>query len=134
MISYYLVSQSQIPLQKRVKLWGQLLDIDVNFKKIQKNYLHSSTKLPREIERSIVVDIKRSFSADITERDKIMEQYEQKLENLLRLHAFDNPEISYYQGMNMLMVFLLYVTNLDEEQSFRLFRSLLEKMLRDIFL
>lgn len=80
------------------------------------------------------MDIKRSFSADIEEREKIMEQYEHKLENLLRLHAFDNPEISYYQGMNMLMVYLLYVTNLNEELSFRLFRSLLEKMLRDIFL
>lgn len=36
--------------------------------------------------------------------------------------------------MNMLMVFFLYVTNLNEELSFRLFRSLLEKLLRDIFL
>lgn len=34
----------------------------------------------------------------------------------------------------MLMVFFLYVTNLNEELSFRLFRSLLEKLLRDIFL
>ena len=36
--------------------------------------------------------------------------------------------------MNMLMVYLLYVTELNEELSFRLFRSLLDKMLRDIFL
>ena len=36
--------------------------------------------------------------------------------------------------MNMLMVFLLYVTNLDENVTFKLFKSLLDKMLRDIFL
>ena len=34
----------------------------------------------------------------------------------------------------MLMVFLLYVTNLDEDVTFKLFKSLLDKMLRDIFL
>jgi hypothetical protein len=43
-----------------------------------------------------MVDIKRSFSIDCEKRDQIMKTYEPKLENLLRLHAFDNPEISYY--------------------------------------
>ncbi|CAD8043730.1 unnamed protein product [Paramecium primaurelia] len=136
MIQYFLVSEQTalLNLQQRVRLWSELLDIEVNYKKIQQDYLSASKKLSREIERSIVVDIKRSFSTDCEQRDQIINQYEIKLENLLRLHAFDNPEISYYQGMNMLMVFFLYVTNLNEELSFRLFRSLLEKLLRDIFL
>lgn len=56
----------------------------------------SSRKLSREIERNIIVDIKRSFVSAIQNREEILEKYQNKLESLLRLHAFDCPEVSYY--------------------------------------
>lgn len=134
MIKYYLCSRLNVGLDKRVMLWNHLLESDASLTEIQQKYLVSSKKLSREMERSILVDIKRSFVSALDKKEQIMSQYEIKLENLLRLHAFDNPEVSYYQGMNMLMVFLLYVTDLNEELAFKFFRALLDKLLRDIFL
>lgn len=54
------------------------------------------------------------------------------MENLLKVYAFNNKDISYCQGMNYIMGFI-YIRFMDEEKTYKFFNIILEKYFKNMF-
>jgi len=77
------------------------------------------------IEDLIKLDVQRSISFS-------KEIGQETLEELLKLFARHNPDVSYCQGMNFIVGFLYYQFR-DEQDTFRFFVAIVEKALSQVF-
>ena len=118
---YYksILSNSKLSIDKRIKLWKIILNVkemNFNYKEMCKDF--------EEIEEYKVI-------MDDTKRTSLINKDKEKTQEIVRniLCCFiskNNYNIRYCQGMNFIVAFLYDLTN-DEELSFILFKSLIEK-------
>ena len=81
---------------------------------------------------SIQKEEKKDSVFDIIELDTIRISFlnnqkanQNKLANILKVTSREIPKVGYYQGMNHIVAFLLIICNVDEEETFYLFLSIL---------
>lgn len=120
-----LYSQNQsLEISQRILIWNELLRVS----KLEEVYKYSTlreevdgfitnkdiinNKLRKAFE-TIILDVKRTFfSIDIDEK-------REKIERILQTILYINPAITYCQGMNFIVAFLLEISN-NEEKAFYL--------------
>ena len=82
-----------------------------------------SMKLDNNIKESIIKDIERTFPN--IEKVKELRPKEKKLYNVLKAFCNLDDIISYCQGMNLIVGFLLYITDYNECDTFYILISLM---------
>ena len=113
----------KLDIKKHLEIWKIIL----KYKEIKKEYdyakIKESNKDPNKkiISSDIIdLDILRTFFTTNKEEKK------EKLCNILKAIASELPELNYYQGMNQIAAFLLYICDDNEEEAFYIFMSFLK--------
>jgi len=78
--------------------------------------------------KSILADKGRTFSEEFR-NSPLKAKFEEKLENVLLAISEYLPEIGYCQGMNFIAGFMLFLSDMNEEETFWVFVGLLQNKL-----
>ena len=89
---------------------------------------YSKKELNLEIKNSIIKDIQRTFP---TENTEILRPKEKKLYSVLKAFSNLDNELGYCQGMNLIVAFLLNVSNFNESETFFLLISIFSSTFKE---
>ena len=89
---------------------------------------YSKKELNLEIKNSIIKDIQRTFP---TENTEILRPKEKKLYSVLKAFSNLDIELGYCQGMNLIVAFLLNVSNFNESETFFLLISIFSSTFKE---
>ena len=89
---------------------------------------YSKKELNLEIKNSIIKDIQRTFP---TENTEILRPKEKKLYSVLKAFSNLDIELGYCQGMNLIVAFLLNVSNFNESETFFLLFSIFSSTFKE---
>ena len=108
--------------RKRKGLWLQILRIDPQqtLQEYEQCRSYSQAHIPKNIEESINVDVKRSFNNMIV-------LTHDNLSNILKTYAVVNPNLNYCQGMNYMAGFLYLALGYDESLAFGSMKEVIER-------
>ena len=99
--------------------------------KENKNYYKELIKFYEKMENSnhyFYKYLTRKISLDLN-RSSLKKEETYKLKNILNAFAVRNLSLNYCQGLNLIVAYLLQMTNYNEEESFYLFIILMEDIL-----
>lgn len=138
MLKHALQEKRDLKDTMRLQAWKYLLvKQPIDYQAITARYEQAKQekRVNTQAEHHIKLDITRSFNTNNVQsldKDKLSD-IERSLETLLKFYANENTEISYYQGMNMLMAFFYYATKQDQQLAYQFFDSIIDLMLKDTF-
>ena len=89
---------------------------------------YTKKELNLEIKNSIIKDIQRTFP---TENTEILRPKEKKLYSVLKAFSNLDIELGYCQGMNLIVAFLLNVSNFNESETFFLLISIFSSTFKE---
>ncbi len=89
---------------------------------------YTKKELNLEIKNSIIKDIQRTFP---TENIDILRPKEKKLYSVLKAFSNLDNELGYCQGMNLIVAFLLNVSNFNESETFFLLISIFSSTFKE---
>ncbi len=113
-----------ISIDERTRIWGLMLKVkelkqEYNYKEIKQKFKISLEK--KEIDANVLsnigaidLDVNRTFFLD----KKKMKHYQEMVKYILVILIYIVKDISYFQGMNYIVSFLLQIMDYDEEKAF----------------
>ena len=112
---YYkkILKEKNVPIRKRINIWKSLLKCNTYYSVFNYNNLilqinnHQIINEDQKIMEQIIKDLKRTKYR--------LKESPAALFNLLRCFAYSNNNINYYQGMNLLSLFVFEITKSEEE-------------------
>lgn len=105
----------------RLSIWNSLIDDDIRGRKLRTNL-----KVDERLEELIEMDLNRSL-------DFFDQSHYQDVKLILINIAEDFPEVSYYQGMNYLAIFLFHTFDKNSLSAFHFFSYMIDSLLQKYF-
>ncbi|KAM3607665.1 uncharacterized protein V6R79_011485 [Siganus canaliculatus] len=122
-----------VPNEHRARIWMAASGAQERLES-HPGYYRSLLALEHDskLEETIRIDMHRTFPDNVLFRSKAEPSLQKALYNVLLAYGHHNTTVGYCQGMNFIAGYLIIVTK-DEEKSFWLMESLLDRVLPDYY-